>query len=427
MTPNPGGERGGDALGGAKGEGPLIGVVASTRHVEAQLVKQTAFGRLMPAGRRIVEDVDGPTQFVPLSIERQIAEGAQLANGPARGSGDTKAGSPGHSGETRAGDAWIQSIGNAVAKLTFGTRGPGLRLGLAIDARLGHRGRTVVAARDGARIQDIPGALDAALRGRNCMPSAPIGRAVELGEAWALGEIHSAIGSAGSSPRSIILTWDADVSWTSVGRGRVLGNQIEVPGGRFELGFARLDRAFRGESPARGRLLTCARRGDPEATELLRETAACLGSGAAVRLLARVREEQRSASHIRGESDAWVRLILGGTLGRAAADPRMLDVILTPFERALVEALAGAESRSAALDAGLIAPAEQGVDPASGSSSVDPTGLPRGPERAVTVDGLTLSAGTLLISREDASPCLGAASLALQDDTLAALGGRSSS
>lgn len=402
------------------GEVPLVGVVATPRRIEAQLVNRTPFGRLMPAGRRIVEDVDGPTNFVPMSIARQIAEGAaeRGANGEAGGPGAAS-----YDGETLAGDAWIQSIANAVAKLTFGVRGPGLRVGVAIDGRLGSRGRSVLAARSGARVPDIAGSLGAALRGRNCAPSAPIGRAAELGEAWALGEIHSAIGSAGSSPRALILTWDEDVSWTVASQGRVLSNAIELPGAKLDLGFATLDQVIRGRGASAGRILASARRGEEAAIQMLQEAAIALGRGAASRLLTQARQlagqlaqqQTEARDPTAGGRDAWVRLILAGALGRAAADHRMASAILGPFEDALVEALAADDVRAQSVESGLLLAPGEGLEEAP----VTETGGENSNE-------WRLFPGTLLMSREDASACLGAASLALRDDTLAAHGGRSS-
>lgn len=391
-------------------ETPLVGVVATPRRIEAQLVSRTPFGRLIPAGRRVVEDVDGPTQFVPLSITRQIAEGASHHGAMGR---DRVPGAASHDGEARAGDAWIQSIANTVAKLTFGVRGPGLRVGLAIDGRLGSGGRSVLAARGGARVPDISGALDAALRGRNCALSAPLGRAAELGEAWALGEVHSAIGSAGSSPRALILTWDEDVSWSSVSQGRVLSNSIELPGAKLDVGFAALDQRLRESGASTGRLLSSVRRGEEVAIGALQDAASALGRGAARRLLAQAREQELSGDRPTAAPEAWVRLILTGAVGRAAADRRMASAVLVPFEEALLGALTADTVRHQAVASGLLlAPGE-----AFGEDSLTATGREYS-------NGWSLFPGTLLVSREDACPCLGAASLALGDDMLAAHGGR---
>ena len=83
--------------------------------------------------------MDGPTHFVPLALERQLPSGL---DGEMRSR---------QADEERAADGWVQSIANAVAKLTFGLRAEALRVGVAVDGRLDGRGRDLVAMREGAR------------------------------------------------------------------------------------------------------------------------------------------------------------------------------------------------------------------------------------------------------------------------------------
>ncbi|MEM9382356.1 MAG: hypothetical protein AAGB93_20555, partial [Planctomycetota bacterium] len=219
-------------MSGEEPDVPLLGVVASPFRVEAQLVERTPFRRLRSAGRRIVEDVDGPPRFRPLPVHRLLRDSACAPD------------------ELRAGEAWVQSIANAIAKLTFGVRGAGVRVGLALDARLDGRGRQVLASRNGPRVDDVVDALEAALRGRGIALGAPIGRAVPFVEAAALGEIWSPLGGLAGGTDGLVLVWDQDVGWAEVGNGEVLSSATELPGGRLDLGLGRLDERRRADAPA---------------------------------------------------------------------------------------------------------------------------------------------------------------------------------
>ncbi|MEM9801046.1 MAG: hypothetical protein AAGA20_12035 [Planctomycetota bacterium] len=340
----------------------LVGVVASPLRIEAQLVERTPFGRLRAAGRRLVEDVDGPTRFVPLDVHRQL-EGPDA-------DGD----------EARAAQAWVESIANAIARLTFGVRGGSVRVGLALDARLDGRGRHVMAARDGPRVENIVDALIVALRGRSIRLASTPSRAISLTRALALGEIRSAIGGLAGGVAGLTLAWDREVGWADVARGEVVRESTELPGTRLDQGLVRLDELRRETDELPSPLAASARRGDPAARDLFAKAALALGRAAARRLLVRLSERAPVDSSAPPD-----RLVLTGTCGRFASDPRLAGSVLEPFEEGLAQGLSDRED--AAMRAGLLQ--------AAGSTP-------------------SVAAGVLHVSTDDAAAVLGAAASALQ-------------
>ena len=237
----------------------LIGVTAGAASVEAMLVERTPFGRLVPGGRRVRTDVDGPTHFVPLALERQLPPGP---GGEKRSR---------QADEARAADAWVQSIANAVAKLTFGLRTEALRVGVAVDARLDGRGRDVVAMREGARVEGLPAEIDKALRGRGIETAGPMRRCLQLGDAWALGEQTSALGLLGG-PRGATARSSCIDEEVSAEARDSFPRSLRGPGTRPTPGFG-----ARASAGARGGLRRFRPRGrDAAAIQLLREGAETL-------------------------------------------------------------------------------------------------------------------------------------------------------
>ena len=363
--------------------GILVGVAAGPASVEAMLVKRTPFGRLTSGGRRVRTDVDGPTRFVPLALERQLSPGPSGQKQPLRAD------------EGRAADGWVQSIANAIAKLTFGLRAEALRVGVAVDARLDGRGRDVIAMRDGARIQGLPAAIDKALRGRGIEPAGPMRRCLQLGDAWALGEQTSALGllgGLGGGERSLVVHWDEEVFLAEARPGLLPRGRFEGPGARADVGFRGLDRRWR----ARGeglRLLPAARRGDTAAIRLLRDAGEVLGARVGHRLIQGEREAERVLAE-GGTAPGSVRVVVGGAMGRGLLDERIDGRILGGIGAGIRRALE--EAPELARRAGLL------VDEAGGSGG--------------------LAEGLLQLSREASAPLIGAAALALGDDDLQDVG-----
>ncbi|QDV07029.1 hypothetical protein Poly30_25480 [Planctomycetes bacterium Poly30] len=346
---------------------PLIGVVASPQRVEAQLVSVTPFGRMRSAGRRVVEDVDGPMDFLPLTVERQLA-------------GSTAAGN-----EARAGQAWVETVANSIAKLTFGLRGGKPRVGLCLEARLGPRGREVEAAEGGARVKDFVADLEQALRGRNIDLASPIGRALTPGEACALGEMHSALGGLAGVPDAVALIWESDVHWARVARGRIVQTATEPHGGRLDLGLRALDERFCLPGDRSKRLFVAARESDPRARDLLCASALALGQEAARRLLDWPVPDDR---HHPNPAPPPSRLLLGGLVGRLSSDSRLRGVLLDPFEEGLARGLHDRDD--AARIRGLIVASEQ-------------------PEGSGLHEYI-LPPGLIQVSQEDSAAVIGAAS-----------------
>ena len=352
---------------------PLIGVVASPNQVEARLIELTPFGRFRAAGRRLVEDVDGPMEFLPLPLERQLAGG------------------PAVSDETRAGQAWVETVANAIAKLTFGLRGGKPRVGLCLDAVLDAAGRRVEAVEGGARVKDFVDRLESALRGRNIDLATPIGRAYTVGEAWVLGEQRSALGGLAGVPDALALVWDRSIAWTRVSRGRAIQTAVEPRGGSHDFGLLALDDIQRQRTGRTRRLFVAARSGDEDACDLLVGAALSLGGEAARRLL-----EWPVADHGLHPDPAPGpdRILLAGLVGRLASDERLRPVLLDPFTEGLARGLA--EREDAAQERGLLVPLDD----------LDPV-----PELVVEVGSLqlALAPGLLQISQEDAAATIGAA------------------
>lgn len=352
----------------------LVGVVAGPASIEAMLVERTPFGRLAPGGRRVKTDVDGPTHFVPLALERQL---------PGRGAEEA----PGRQvEEDRAADAWVQSIANAVAKLTFGLRTETLRVGVAVDARLDGRGRDVIAAREGARVIELPAAIDAALRGRGITTAGPMGRCLQLGEAWALGEQTSALGLLGGlqpGERALVVHWDEEVFLAEVRSGLLPRGRFEAPGTRADVGFRGLEPRWRAVSDGT-RLLSAARRRDGDAIDLLRSAAEVLGARVGQRLVQDEREAERVAAE-GGAEPGPVRVVVAGSLGRALLDERIDERVLGSFGSALRATLE--ESAPLARRAGFLPEVTEGTG--------------------------GLAEGLLQLSREASAPLIGAAALAL--------------
>ncbi|MFT6830221.1 MAG: hypothetical protein ACJAZN_000375 [Planctomycetota bacterium] len=352
---------------------PLLGVLASPLRVEARLIELTPFGRFRAAGRRVVEDVDGPTEFLPLSLERQLAGGPPVPD------------------EARAGQAWVETVANAIAKLTFGLRGGKPRVGLCLDAKLDAGGRRVDAVEGGARVQDFVDQLETALRGRNIDLATPIGRAYTLGEAWTLGEQRSALGGLAGVPEALVLVWDRSVSWTRVARGRVIQSAAEPRGGSHDFGLLFLDDAQSLRTARARRVFVAARSGDKDASELLTAAALALGREAARRLFEWPVADHRLHPDPPPDAD---RILLAGLVGRQASDERLRSVLLDPFTEGLARGLA--EREDAARERGLLVPLD-GLDPA--------------PDFVLEVGSLrlALAPGLLQISQEDAAATIGAA------------------
>lgn len=355
----------------------LIGVTAGAASVEAMLVERTPFGRLVPGGRRVRTDVDGPTHFVPLALERQLPPGP---GGEKRSR---------QADEARAADAWVQSIANAVAKLTFGLRTEALRVGVAVDARLDGRGRDVVAMREGARVEGLPAEIDKALRGRGIETAGPMRRCLQLGDAWALGEQTSALGLLGGlegGDRSLVVHWDEEVFLAEARRGLVPRGRFEAPGTRADVGFRGLSVRWRAQGGG-PRLLPAARGGDAAAIQLLRGGAEILGARVGQRLIQGEREAERVAAE-GGREPGSVRVVVGGAMGRALLDEQLDDRILGGLAAGIRGALG--EAPALARRAGLL------PDEAEGSCG--------------------LAEGLLQLSREASAPLIGAAALALGGD-----------
>ncbi len=317
----------------AEPDAPLLGVVVSPTRIEAQQVERTPFGRLRAAGKRLLEDIERPLLSAAPAVEHRIT-GTDLT--PA---------------EERAADAWVQSTANIIAKLAFGARGGAVRVGLAIDARLDGPGRRVLAARGGPQVEDIVDALEGALHGRGISLFAPLASAISLVEAYALGEIWSPLGGLAGGIDGVLVMWDQDVGWADVARGEVLRRGSELPGSRLDLGLERLDQR-RVERFGEGQpLAVSARRGDEDARGLFREAALVLGKGAARRLLAQLARDLDRAPGS-GTQLSPLRIVLAGSCGRFAADPRLEGCVLAPFAEGLANGLRDRED--AAMEAGLL-------------------------------------------------------------------------
>lgn len=359
--------------------GMLIGVAAGPASVEAMLVERTPFGRLAPGGRRVRTDVDGPTHFVPLALERQL---------PSRSSGEKPSR---QADEERAADAWVQSIANAVAKLTFGLRADELRVGVAVDGRLDGRGRDLVAMREGARTEDLPAAIDKAMRGRGISTAGPMTRCLHLGEAWALGEQTSALGLLSDleeDERALVVHWDEEVFIAEARRGLLPRGRFEPPGSRVDVGFRGLAVRWRTQG-GETQLLSAAVRGDAVASRLLYEAAEVLGVRVGQRLIQGEREAERLAVE-GGRAPGPVRVVLGGALGRALLDERVDGRVV------------------GGLGAGIRRSLEQAPDVARRAELLGGAGDARA--------GLT--EGLLQLSREASAPLIGAAALALGEGVL---------
>lgn len=352
---------------------PWVGVMTSPSRVEAQLISATPFGRLRSAGRRVVEDVDGPMEFLPLPLERQLAGTARVPN------------------ETKAGQAWVETVANAIAKLTFGLRGGPPRVGLCIQATLDASGRRVKAAEGGARVRDFVESLEDALRGRNIDLATPIGRAVSVGEAATLGEMRSALGGLAGVPDALSLVWWDDVSWTRIARGRVIQSASEPRGGAHDLGLPALDELIKRRAPGGKRLFAGARQGDPVPCEELTRAAYALGLEAARRLIEWPIHDE--SLHPVPPPPAS-RLLVGGLVGRMASDPRLRPLLVDPLEEGLAQGLKDRED--AALNRNLLVP-----DEAVSSE---------GPSLGNSAATLVLAPGLLQLSQEDSAAIIGAAS-----------------
>lgn len=310
-------------------DAPLVGVVATPTRISAQLIERTPFGRLRSAGRRLSEDVDGPPSFVPLPLTRQLAGHGQAPQ------------------EERAGEAWVQSIANAVAKLTFGLRGGRIRVGLALDAHLDGKGRTVIASRGGPRHTDVVAGLEDALRGRNIVLAGPILRAHSLAEAWALGEVHAALGGLVGAPDGLCLVWDGEVSWAEVAGGKIVRHGSEPAGTRLDVGLASMERTAPPRDGVPQRLTVAARAGHPDVTRTFMESATVLGRASARRLLLRL-EALPAAPGIAEGDGVPARVVVGGTLGMLMTDPRLAACLKVPFEAGLADGLRVREEASLA-------------------------------------------------------------------------------
>lgn len=354
-------------MNGLPSDVPLIGVTATPHRVEAQLVTDTGFGRLVTAGRKVVEGVDGPTGFLPLGLDVQLGT-------------DGLAVQPMTTEETRAGEAWVETIANTIAKLTFGLRGVGIRVGVAVDGHLDADGRAITAARGGARVENLPGALEVALRGRNVALDQGIDRIASFGEAWALGELTSAMGGLVGLESALVLTWDDEVTWVDVRAGRVADRTIEAFGSPLDLGFTRLEE-LRAQACGEGdRLLSAARRGDQCVSEVFDRAAFPLGYEAG----------RRVALSLETEGELIERVVLGGALGRALLDPTFGIFTLHALRVGMGEAIQE-NSLAAAIEGEIM---QREADDTEGR--------------------MVVAEGYVHVSREDAAAVIGAAAGALE-------------
>ena len=321
----------------------------------------------------MVEDVDGPMGFLPVDIDEQLA---QVAAG----------GGPLTSMEIAAGEAWVETIANAIAKLTFALPDSLFRVGLAVQAQLDESGRRVVGVRDGARVADLPGALDKALRGRNVQLAAPLGPAISMGAAWAIGESRAVTGGLVGIGNALVLTWSDEVTWSELCNAVPSGDTVEPRGTAFDLGFWALSEASATRCGTTERLLVASRGGSECVSGLLEDAARCLGARAGSRIMAAIQ---------RGDA-VPERVVLGGSLGRAALDTRLGAQILDRFCEGARAELSVDVAGSRAY--GILAPS--GGD-AHGDASGDPD--------VADVHAWQLADGFVHVSREDAAAVIGAA------------------
>lgn len=263
---------------------PLVGVFASPRRVEAQFVSDTGFGKLMAGQRKIVEDVDGPPEVLPLSESNENQREA-------------------------LGFGLVETIANAIAKLVFGVRGPGIALGIAFDGERTGDGRGVVEP----RIPDLCSSLETALRGRNVRLAEPLHGILVAGEAWALGEAASPMGALPDRTRGLVVMWDQSVAFAERQVNGMVHARVEPRGAMLDLGFRGLEE-IRASRRARGdRLLVAARRRDDAVLRLLVEAAGAIGK----------RAGELVAASLEGSDTPIERVVLGGEIGRASLDERI--------------------------------------------------------------------------------------------------------
>ena len=304
-------------------DGLLVGLVSSPVRVEARLVEWTPFGRLRASRRRLVEDVPAPSGFSPAPVQRQLAgvDAVPL--------------------EEQAAESWLQALASSVEQLLFGLRGPGVRLGVALDGWLDARGQHVRAAGGGPRVNDLPARLTNALRARSLPLLEPVRAVATAARAAALGEVWSPLGAMAGGVGGLVIRWDEHLSWADVALGRVVQEGVELPGAALDLGRGALARRWGALAADEGGLVRAIDRGDPRAVALAEESARGLGRAAGRRLLERLQRASGRPPGAAGPGGAE-GVVVTGCLAGLLERP----TVTSSFEHGLVERLSDREDAS---------------------------------------------------------------------------------
>lgn len=172
-------------------DGLLLGIDGGASGLRVHVIEVLATGRLRPGGRRLEHSWEGWHGFLPVDLDQQLRERDALESGSLE---------PGEA-ERGEGHAWVHTLANAVAELTFGLDlADGLRLGVCMPGLKSADGRGILVSRNGPRIPDFSGELERQLAGRNLTLRSPLPPLASDGIAAGWGEEHSPGGLMGGVP-----------------------------------------------------------------------------------------------------------------------------------------------------------------------------------------------------------------------------------
>lgn len=311
-------------------EALLLGVDGGASGVRVHVVERLATGRLRLGGRSAEQSWEGWAGFAPVEIERQLSEREGLEAG--RVAVDEAERSEGH--------AWVHTLANAVAELTFGLElHGGLRLGVCLPGLKSSDGRGVLVARNGPRIPDFAAELERQLAGRNIPLAATLPPLASDGEASGWGEEHAPQGKMGGVPSAYYLACGTGVAEALKLEGRHLPLDevrahlpapwaIRTERGTMEdrLSLRELARALGGHPDEPIEAL--AHRADRAGRAALGGWASALGAFLGRRVL-----------EIEAAGVQLDRIVVGQRSGRLLADEHLAECVRNPLHRALETAM----------------------------------------------------------------------------------------